>query len=481
MEKLAEPDDAQPTAPPAGQSKKDADRTEANVILVRRPSLIFRRGVFPMKRVLLSSVALAAAVGLLGALAVPTGAAIKAGDWPAWRGPSANGSTASGDFPTRWTPDQAAWKVALPGNGVSTPIAAGDRIYLTTPAEGQDSVLALDRSGKQLWLTRLGPESPARHRTLASSCNASPVTDGEGLFVRFRSGRVAALDLDGKVRWQLSLEEKYGPEKLYWDAGSSPVVTRDCVVITRMHQGESWVAGFDKKTGEERWLRKRNYPCPSENDNGYATPVFFKQGGKDAFLLWGSDRLTAHAANDGALLWECAGFNPNEMKNWPAIATPVIHKGIAVVPVGRDDRPNQGKLHGIRIGGSGDITASNRLWQRDDLGVFCCTPVEYQGKIYLLRHRGGVACVDPATGKTIWEEAFPRASSSFYASPVIANGILYAAREDGMIFTARVGETFELLGENPMGERVLASPIPTHDGILIRGDKNLFFFTAKKN
>src|SRR5688572_25700969 len=110
-------------------------------------------------------------------------------DWPAWRGASANGSTLTGEYPTSWTAETATWKAALPGMGVSTPIVWQSRIYLTTPADGQDAVLALDRTGKQLWLTKLGPESPPKHRSLASSCNASPVTDGKGLFARFRSGR----------------------------------------------------------------------------------------------------------------------------------------------------------------------------------------------------------------------------------------------------------------------------------------------------
>jgi len=402
------------------------------------------------------------------------------GDWPTWRGPATNGSITTGSYPTRWSPDEAAWKFALPGKGTSTPICWRDRIYVTTPAEGQDAVLALDRNGKQVWLTRLGPESAPRHRTLASSCNASPVTDGSGLFARFRSGLLVALDLDGRLRWQLKLNERFGPEQLFWDAGSSPALSDDCVVVSRMHRGESWVAGFDKRTGEQRWLQQRNYQTPTENDNGYTTPVLFQHQGRSAILLWGADNLTAHSATNGALLWSCGGFNPAGTGFWPAIATPVIHDGIAVVPVGRDDRPGQARIHGIRVGGAGDVTATNRVWQRDDLGVFCCTPVLFKGRVFLLRHRGGVVCLDPATGKTIWENELPRASSSFYASPIIANGILYAAREDGVVFAARVEDKFELLSENTMGEQIVASPVPAGNSLLIRGEKHLYCIASRK-
>jgi outer membrane protein assembly factor BamB len=376
-----------------------------------------------------------------------------------------------------------SWKVPLPGTGVSTPIVWQEKIYLTTPsaAEGEieDAVMGLDKNGKQLWMTKLGKASPARHRTLASTCNASPVTDGKGIFARFRSGRVAALEMDGKLRWQWDLHEKFGPEELYWDQGASPAVVDDLLIISRMHHGESWVGAFDKQTGEQRWLQKRNYEVPAENDNGYTTPIVFNYKGRKALLVWGSDHLTAHSVKDGSMLWSCGDFNPGGMKNWPAIASPVIHDGMAIVPVGRDDRPNQAKLHGIKMDGEGDVTGTHRAWSRDDVGVFCSTPVEYKGKVYLLRHRGGVVCVDPATGKTEWAEAFPRGTGSFYSSPVIANGILYAAREDGVVFAAKIDGKFEQLSENAMGERVVASPVPANNGILIRGDKNLIFIAAK--
>ncbi len=398
-------------------------------------------------------------------------------DWPAWRGPNADGCAPSGEYPTRWSADKVEWKVELPGKGGSTPIVWQKRIFLTTPADGQDAVLALDMDGKQAWLTKLGPESPPRHTKLGSSCNASPVTDGKGIFVRFRSGVLAALELDGRVRWRIDLAEKFGPEVYVWDQGSSPVVTGRDVIYARMHHGDSWVAGFDKATGELRWQVKRNFEVPNENDNGYTTPVFFQHQGKPAFLIWGADHLTAYAAADGGLLWSCGGFNPGGTGNWPAIATPVIHKGIAVIPVGRDDR-NQGSMEGIRVDGAGDVSATHRAWKRDDLGIFCCTPVLWQDRVYLLRDRGGVACLDPATGKTLWEEALP-GRGKYYASPVIANGILYAAREDGVVFAARIGDRMRLLGENPMGERIIASPVPVDRRLLIRGENHIFCVSGK--
>jgi outer membrane protein assembly factor BamB len=414
------------------------------------------------------------ALCLTAILALPTMPQVLADDWPSWRGPIGSGSTSVGNYPTAWNVESVSWKFTLPGKGSSTPIIWHDRIYLTTPDSGQDAVLALDLQGNQMWRTQLGAQSPPKQRILSSGCNGSPVTDGQGIFVYFRSGRLSALESDGAVRWTVDLAAKFGPERLYWDSGTSPVLTDDCVILSRLHQGDSWIAAFDKATGALRWQQKRNYDVPSENDNGYATPVFFRYHGRVAFLIWGADHLTAHSASDGSVLWTCADFNPEGKANWPAIASPVLSGNLAIVPVGRDDRRGQGHVQAIRLDGTGDVTSTHRVWKRDDVGVFVCSPAEYKSRIYLLRPRGNLVCLDPSTGNTIWTESLPRTNASFYASPVIANGVLYAAREDGVVFAVRVQDQFELLSENPMHERIIASPAVADGRLLLRGDEHLF-------
>lgn len=393
--------------------------------------------------------------------------------WPSWRGPSHQGSRSGEGYPTRWGADDVLWKVALPGKGASSPIVWKDRIFVTSPDEGIDTVLAFDRNGKSVWRTSLGEESPPKHKKLGTSSNASPVTDGEGVYVSFKSGTLAALEMDGTIRWQRNLAEEFGPQKLYWDQGSSPVIAGDLVILPRLHGGDSWIAGFDKANGEIRWKTKRNYDAPAENDNGYTTPVPVRHRERDALLVWCSDVVTTYATDDGELLWSSGGFNREGNKLWPPIATPVVVGDVAVIPVGRDDRM-QAEVHAVRLGGEGDVTESHRIWERDDFGVFVASPVAYDGRVYLLRHKGQVVCLNPETGEPYWEAAFPRAADAYYASPVVAGGILYAAREDGVVFAARVGETFELLGENAMGEQILASPVPFDGRLLLRGEKHLF-------
>jgi outer membrane protein assembly factor BamB len=271
--------------------------------------------------------------------------------------------------------------------------------------------------------------------------------------------------------------EGFGPENLYWDQGTSPVLTHHDVIIARMHGGDSWLAAFDKATGRLHWKVPRNFETPVEGDHAYSTPLVFQEAGKEAILVWGAQHLTAHDAMGGKLLWSCGDFNPKKVPNWPAVASPLLAGDIAIVACGRADR-GQPRLYGVRLGGKGDVTTTHRAWQREDTGTFVPTPSEYQGRVYLLRDRGELECLDPATGRTLWKDAFPKSSHNYYASPLVTGDKLYAAREDGVVFVARAKEKFELLAENKLSEPIIASPIAVADRLLIRGERHLFCFSA---
>jgi hypothetical protein len=57
---------------------------------------------------------------------------------------------------------------------------------------------------------------------------------------------------------------------------------------------------------------------------------------------------------------------------------------------------------------------------------------------------------------------------------VLAGDKLYCTREDGVVFVVGVGDGFKLLSENNMGERIIATPAPVRNGLLIRGETHLF-------
>lgn len=422
---------------------------------------------------------LVVSVGLF-LLSARLGFAAEPVEWRSWRGPLGNGSVEQGNYPVKFGADDYLWRTELPGKGCSTPILLEGMIYLTSPAEGNDALLCYDLDGAEKWRAVFGKENAGKHRN-GSGSNASPVTDGEAVFVYFKSGTFAAVELDGTVRWKTDLVERFGKDTLFWDHGTSPVLTEKHVIMARMHQGESWLAAFDKATGDIAWKVARNYETPTECDHGYTTPLVIQHQGKESILVWGAEHLTIHNAADGQVSWSCGNFNPGANKLWPAIATPVIVGDMVVIAYGRNDRGTP-RLHGVRLTGSGDVTETNHVWRRDDVGTFVPTPVVYKGQVILVRDRGEVASIDPATGKTIWEGAFPKHRANYYSSPLIAGDKLFAPREDGVVFVAGVANNkFEVLSENDMGESVIGSPIPASNRILIRGESHLFCIAAEKS
>ena len=291
----------------------------------------------------------ALAAGL--ALALPGLANGAEANWPNWRGANENGSTASGIYVATFNNEKnVKWKTALPAKGCSTPIVWKEQIIITSPSDGEDTVMAFDWNGKKLWQTEVGDERVGKHRN-GSGSNPSAITDGKLLFAYFKSGNLAGFTLEGKLLWKTNLQDRFSRDTLYWDIGTSPVLTAKHVVLAVMHSGESYLAAFDKRTGELAWKESRNYETPVECDHSYATPHVVQYQGREAIVVWGAERLTIHNAADGKLFWTCEGFNPDQRSNWVQVASSVLAGDMAIVPYGRGKH-----VAGIELTGKGNIT-----------------------------------------------------------------------------------------------------------------------------
>lgn len=389
--------------------------------------------------------------------------------WPRWRGPNDN-AVIDTPLPVAWSlSSNIAWRVALPGAGNSTPAVWDGRIVLTVPIEERDGALAFDADGRQLWRTVLGSARPPRHRA-ATSCNPSPVTDGQTVWVYYKSGTLAALSLhDGRVRWSVNVEERFGRDELVWDVGTSPVLTSNAVVLSVMNGPRSHVAAWDRTSGHLLWSVPRTYPCAYEADHGYTTPLVFEWKGREVVLVWNAEHVTLHDARDGTVLWDCGGLNPEGRANWPPVASPVRMGARLIVPYGRGSR-----LYGLELVGMGDVTATAHRWVRTDIGSYVPTPLAWRGQVVLLMDRHEVHGVDPEDGRTLWSGRLEHVRTPFYASPLIAADRLYAARDDGVVFVAELRPYFRVLSRMEMGEPIRASPVPCGSRLLLRGERTLW-------
>ncbi len=400
---------------------------------------------------------------------------LPAANWPQWRGPDGTSLAQTGTYPTKFSASEnVLWKVKLPGVGSSTPAVWEDRIFVTCGIDGEDGVLAFDWEGKEIWRHRLGPERPGKHQN-GSGSNPSPITDGKNVIVYYKSGTVASFSHDGKLNWKTNLQQQFGEDTLWWDLGTSPVFAGGHIVIAVMQEGESYVVALNPADGKVTWKVDRTFPVQKESGQSYTTPYLARIDGQETLVIWGADKLTGHDPKDGKLLWTCGGFNPKDEPMWRVIASPGFVDGIAVVPYGRTKF-----TAGVKLGGSGDITGSARLWERNDLGADCPTPVGRDGRMYVLSDRGEIHCLDAKTGKDWWSGAIPRAAAKYYSSPILAGDLLYCAREDGSVAVVKVSNTgMEVLSQNEMGERIVAAPVPVRDRLLLRGVDHLFCLEAK--
>jgi len=391
-------------------------------------------------------------------------------NWPQWRGPNSDGVAQGSGYPVEWsTSKNVRWKFSLPGRGASSPVVWGDLIIVTCGADEQNVVLGIDRKGNKKFQTIVNKEIAGKNKK-ASGSNPSAVTDGERIFVYFKSGDFACLDMEGKLLWQHNLQAMYGADTLWWDLGTSPVLTSDSVVVACMHSGPSYVAAFDKATGKLKWKVDRSVEAPSEAAQSYTTPVVAGKGDAETIYVLGADHITAHRAMDGKELWRVGDLNPQKNGFFRSIASPVVSGDILVAPYARGST-----LTAVKLGGSGDVTGSHVLWTKSGLSADVPTPASRDGKIYVCTDRGEVACLDAKSGEKIWSGNPEPNRNAYSASPVLADGRIYVTREDGKTFVLSQGSEFKVLAQNAMdGESVVATPTFVDGMILLRTFENLY-------
>ncbi len=391
------------------------------------------------------------------------------GEWPGWRGPHSNGVADDATYASDVGKEQ--WRVPLAGKGGSTPAIWGDRIFLTTVQGNNNVVICLDLAGETLWSEKFGTQESGKHRK-GSSCNPSPTTDGKYVFAYFKSGDFACLTVDGKVQWKTNVQEEHGEDSLWWDLGTSPVLTKKHVVITCMQTGPSYLAAYDKVTGEVAWKVDRNLGAPREAAQSYSTPVVVEHDGQEQLVVLGADHVTAHAATDGKELWRVGGLNPTNHEFFRSIAGPVVHAGIVIAPYARGN-----SVTAIKMGGHGDVTKSHIAWFRESLGADVPTPAAKNGLVYICSDKGEVSCADAKTGKIYWREQPEKHRSRFSASPVLADGKVFVTREDGTILVVKQGKEYELLGRKSVEEYTVATPVLAGGKVYLRTFENLICFS----
>ena len=381
-----------------------------------------------------------------------------AGYWPRWRGPSGQGVVDDATYPDRWSATRnIVWRTTVPGNGNSSPIIWRDQVFLTTSRENGRRLLIMSyrrSDGQLLWETEVPPGPGERVHRKNTQASATPTTDGERVYASFGSRGLVAVSLDGTLAWHREL----GRIDNYHGTAGSPLLYRNLVIIYQDHDAGSFVAAFDKVSGESVWR------VPRQASVGWGSPIAVSVNGHDELIVSSQRRVTAYNPGTGTELWRCGG------NRFEVVPTPVVGHGLIFCASGR-----AGPTLAIRPGGHGDVTKTHVAWQTARGAPFVPSPIVYGDYLYTVNDMASVVtCFNARTGDVMWQERLGRPSrEGFSASPVAFGGKVFFTNDTGKTFVLRAGPDFELLHTNDIGARTLASPALVDGRWYVRTEREL--------
>ncbi|MGH7170892.1 MAG: PQQ-binding-like beta-propeller repeat protein, partial [Gemmataceae bacterium] len=229
-----------------------------------------------------------------------------AGDWPQFRGRGGAAVSDEKNLPVKWsTTENVRWKAELPGRGVSSPVIAAGRVYVTAASAYRQRrlrVLCFDAvTGEKLWERQLAATGSTMCHPKTSMAAPTPVTDGKSIFALFATGDLAAFSRDGDLLWYRALARDYPDITNQVGMAASPVLAGETLLLPLENAGDSFALGVDAKTGRNRWK------VPRRRDINWVTPLVTRFQGKTAALFQTSGEITAYDANNGEILWSYKG------------------------------------------------------------------------------------------------------------------------------------------------------------------------------
>jgi outer membrane protein assembly factor BamB len=446
-------------------------------------------------------------------------------DWPQFRGPNGSGMCdPCGQPPTEFGPRKnVLWRTELPA-GKSSPVLAGDRIFLTA-SEGDDLItMCLSRAtGKVQWRRSVRAARREARHSLNHRAAPTAVTDGKSVFVFFADFGLAAYDFDGRLRWQLPL----GPFNSQHGVVASPVYADGRVILVCDQDTDAYIIAVHADSGKVAWKR------PRDVINGYSTPIVYRPAsGPTQVIAPGSYQLIAYSVADGEPVWFVRGLTC-QPKSAPTIAGDIVYFNgwtsgndagqqaelpafadvIAAADANRDGKLSQDELPppwqptgtwraidldrdgflnerewtffrtrrasrnallAVKLGGSGDVTATHVLWRYEKSLPDVPTPLVYNDVIFLVRNGGIATTLDAQTGKVLKQARLTGALEDYYSSPIGAGGKVYIASARGKVVVLRAAGDWEILAINEFDSDIYATPAISEGTIYIRTGNALY-------
>jgi outer membrane protein assembly factor BamB len=398
-----------------------------------------------------------------------------AADWPDWRGPMQNRHYDGPPLVTSFDPEtgeNVVWR--HDEGGISSPVIMNGRLYTLVrhapeTAEEAEKVICLDaRTGKKLWENIFNvylSDVPAE-RVGWSAVVADP--ESNTVFAHGVCGVFTAIDAaTGKTKWQRSLHEEFGFLSTYGGRTNVPIVFEDLVIASAVVTGWGDTArpahrflGMDKATGEVRWM---NGTKELPEDTTYSTPTLAVLDGQAALVFGSSDgSIWNFQPRTGRSVW-------NFKMSRRGINTPPLVDGDTVYISQSEenlDNTSMGSATAFKGTGSGDITATNALWQRKGVMDGRSMPVVLGDRIYFAEDGAKLFVFDKTTGEPVGR-AQKLLGTIVRGSPLVADGKLFICSTSGFHVVEPTADGFKFAHRMRLDEEdeITASPIAA-DGLL---------------
>lgn len=391
---------------------------------------------------------------------------VAADNWPAFRGPNANGQAAANGLPAKFGEKQhVAWKTAIHGKGWSSPVVWGKQVWMTTATEDGKKMYAvavdLD-SGKKVHDVLVFENAKPRfcHPT-NSYASPTPTIEEGRVYVHFGSYGTACLDTsNGKLLWS-----RRDFECNHFRApGASPILYRDLLIVNFDGIDQQYVVALNKETGKTVWKNDRNIDYNTDNGDrkkAYCTPTIVEFNGQTALVNPAAMATIAYSPLTGEELWKVRHGGMN------AAPRPLFGNGLIYIAAGS----GKTQFVAVRPGGKGDVTETHIAWG-SGVGIpRRSSQLLVDDAIFMVADNGVASCRDATSGEILWQKRLP---GEYWASPVAADGKIYFFSKEGKVSVIEAAREFKLLAENEFESGFNSSPAIVDNSLIIRSFKHLY-------
>lgn len=425
-----------------------------------------------------------------------TGQIIPERQWPAFRGQLSSGILDNANLPDSFNLESAyniKWKIQVPGLGISSPVIWGDKIFITTALSGSDKagfkpglygdvtpvddnsehewiVYCFDKNtGRKIWekISFKGVPKMKRHPK-STHANTTLATDGNYIVAFFGSEGLYCYDINGDLKWQKNFGTLksvfFTMESAEWEFASSPIIHNGVAIIQCDVLENSFLAAYELKSGKELWKTSRDeYP-------GWCTPNIYTNNGRTLIAVNGYKHRGGYDILTGREVWKMSGGGDIQ------IPTPITGDGLIYF---NSAHGKSSPIMAVKTSASGDISlkdgeTSNAFvqWSIPRGGSYIHTMLLYRNRLYNVNWNGTINCIDPLTGKEIYNAKLGK-SKSFIASPVASDGKIFIVDEEGTVYIISDGVSLNVISEIPMNDICMTAPALTDDMIIFRTQKYL--------